>query len=194
MSKRSDPNDPVSQEPAAPQVIEPTAEQKQQLAEALANGDYKTVTAISKAIAAEQGKAEKAKREEAKKQDEEKRKLLEDTTTLVKADLIEHIRMLIDTVPNMDKADLVSFKWVIADDPETAECKLFKAASRPAGKREGGGGGKKYGVDTKDLLEKYGDDEYKDGQTFKQAWEADSSGNARYKVRVALLKKDGVIG
>lgn len=178
-------------------VYEPTVEQKQQLAAALAKGDFKTIATISKAIAAEQSKGQKSTRELAKIAEEAKKQALAQTTIIVKDMLVDHINQMRRTVAGMDKADCVVFKWNFTDADNLIECRLFKSTPRPAGKSTGGGGGatKKYAVKTEDLLDKFGDDLYDEqsGKSFREAWDSDSNGNWRYGVRVKLLKKEGVI-
>ena len=193
---------PVATTPTVPvKDYEPTEEQKKQLAEALAKGDFKTVTTISKAIASEQAKVEKSKREAGKGEEEQKKQLLIATTLAMKDRIVELIKRSKDTdnadyLLNMDKADCVVFKWNFTDADNLVECKLFKSAARPAGtKSTGGGAGKKYFVRTEELLAKYGEYIFKEetGQTFKEAWDSNSDGNWRYGIRVKLLKLEGVI-
>ena len=194
---------PVATTPTVPvKDYEPTEEQKKQLAEALAKGDFKTVTTISKAIASEQAKVEKSKREAGKGEEEQKKQLLIATTLAMKDRIVELIKRSKDTdnadyLLNMDKADCVVFKWNFTDADNLVECKLFKSsAARPAGtKSTGGGAGKKYSVKTEELLAKYGEYIFKEetGQTFKEAWDSNSDGNWRYGIRVKLLKLEGVI-
>ena len=193
---------PVAATPVPVKDYEPTEEQKKQLAEALAKGDFKTVTTISKAIASEQAKVEKSKREAGKGEEEQKKQLLIATTLAMKDRIVELIKRSKDTdnadyLLNMDKADCVVFKWNFTDADNLVECKLFKsAAARPAGtKSTGGGAGKKYSVKTEELLAKYGEYIFKEetGQTFKEAWESNSDGNWRYGIRVKLLKLEGMI-
>jgi len=194
---------PVATTPTVPvKDYEPTEEQKKQLAEALAKGDFKTVTTISKAIASEQAKVEKSKREAGKGEEEQKKQLLIATTLTMKDRIVELIKRSKDTdnadyLLNMDKADCVVFKWNFTDADNLVECKLFKSsAARPAGtKSTGGGAGKKYSVKTEELLAKYGEYIFKEetGQTFKEAWDSNSDGNWRYGIRVKLLKLEGVI-
>jgi len=192
---------PVATTPVPVKEYEPTEEQKKQLAEALAKGDFKTVTTISKAIASEQAKVEKSKREAGKGEEEQKKQLLIATTLAMKDRIVELIKRSKDTdnadyLLNMDKADCVVFKWNFTDADNLVECKLFKSAARPAGtKSTGGGAGKKYFVRTEELLAKYGEYIFKEetGQTFKEAWDSNSDGNWRYGIRVKLLKLEGVI-
>lgn len=194
---------PVAATPTAPvKDYEPTKEQKTQLAEALAKGDFKTVTTLSKAIATEIAKVEKLKKEAGKGEEEAKKQLLIDTTLAMKDRIVGLINAAkdkdsADYLLNMDKADCVVFKWNFTDADNLIECKLFKSsATRPAGtKSTGGGAGKKYSVKTDELIAKYGDNIFKDdtGQTFKEAWDSNSDGNWRYGIRVKLLKLEGVI-
>jgi len=193
---------PVSP-PAAPVAdYKPTDEQRAQLAEALAKGDFKTVTAISKAIAGEQAKVEKSKREAGKGEEEAKKQLLIATTLAMKDRIVGLITAAKDKdsgdyLTDMDKADCVVFKWNFTDADNLIECKLFKGSTRPAGtgKSTGGGAGKKYSVKTEELLAKFGGNIFKEetGQTFKEAWDSNSDGNWRYGIRVKLLKLEGVI-
>jgi hypothetical protein len=188
-------DEPASATPAP--TYEPTAEQKTQLADALAKGDFKTIAIISKAIAAEQSKLEKGKKESAKAAEEEKRKALAEVTITVKDMLVDYISQLRKTVAGMDKADCVAFKWDFASELNTVECKLFKSAAKAASTRTGGGGGatKKYDRTTEDLLAEFGGDIFnaETGQTFKEAHDSKTDGNWRYGIRVKLLKKAGVI-
>lgn len=194
---------PVAPTPTAPvKDYEPTEEQRKQLVEAIAKGDFKTVTTISKAIASEQAKVEKSKKEAGKGEEEAKKQLLIATTLAMKDKIVDVITAAkdkdgTDYLPNMDKADCVVFKWNFTDADNLIECKLFKSsAARPAGtKSTGGGAGKKYSIKTEELLAKYGDNIFKEetGQTFKDAWDSNSDGNWRYGIRVKLLKLEGVI-
>jgi len=87
----------------------------------------------------------------------------------------------------LDGADGVWFNWDFGEKLTT--CRLTKSAPRKAG---GGGGGKKFDVTTEQLLEKFGNEEYKDGVSFSEAYKsAEGDKNARFTVRKALLKKGG---
>ena len=43
------------------------------------------------------------------------------------------------------------------------------------------------------MIVKYGNDEYKDGQSFQASWDTSTDKNHRYAIREALLKKNGTI-
>lgn len=53
------------------------------------------------------------------------------------------------------------------------------------------GYGKKFVETTESLLEAHGHEEYKDGLTFKEAWDAKADKNSRYGVRKKLTEKYG---
>jgi len=87
--------------------------------------------------------------------------------------------------------------WFVSDWGEALiETRMMKA--RPATKKSSsggsGGGGKKFSISTDELLKEHGHKEYKDGVSYQQAYDADTGGNARYQVRVKLLKEAGLTG
>jgi hypothetical protein len=93
------------------------------------------------------------------------------------------------TGTELDQADGVWFSNDFGEKLTT--CRLVKTAAKTA-KAGGTGGGKKFAIGTAELLEKHGSSEYKDGLTFKAAFDSNTDKNYRYAIREALLKKDGV--
>jgi hypothetical protein len=157
-------------------------ELKAQLDTAMKGGDWKAIAKVAGEIA----KLEKGKEDAAK---ELKLKALEGITEKVKAAIQKAVQPFIDS-KQLDVADGVWFSQDFGEKLVT--CKVTKTAVRKA-TGGGGGVGKKFDVSTTDMLAKYGDKVYKDGVTFKVAWEADADKNKRFAIRTALLKLDGQI-
>lgn len=157
------------------------AELKARLDKAYASKDWKEITKAAQAISKFEQDKEKIERDKFLKE-------LEAKTAKVKAAIQKAIQPLIDA-KELDKADGVWFTQDFGEKMVT--CRLTKTAPRKGG--GGGGGGKKFDVSTEYLLEKHGNEEYKDGKTFRQAFDEDVDKNKRYSVRQALLKKDGYI-
>jgi len=161
------------------------AELLKQMQEATKSGDFKQVAKV----ASELVKFQKAK-EQAEL--EAKQKALAEVTETVKAAIDKVVNGLIDS----GKLDMADGVWYTNDfGDKLTTCRLMKgqAKAKSSGGNGGGGGGKKFDVDTTDLLEKFGNQEYKDGVTFNQAWEADTDKNKRYAIREKLLKLGGYI-
>jgi hypothetical protein len=172
----------VEENTKAEEVKAPTeAELRAMLDKAYASKDWKEISKVAQEI----NKHEKAK-EAAEK--EKFLKDLEAKTEKVKVAITKAVKPLVDS-GELDKADGI---WFTQDFGEKlVACRLTKTAPRKGG--GGGGGGKKFDVSTEDLLDKYGGEQYKDGKTFKQAFDEDADKNKRYSVRQALLKKGGYI-
>jgi len=173
--------EPITPEQSAP---EPTKQELMaQLQTALTAGDYKEVTRVSRLIDQKERASEKAELET-------KRKELEQMSESVKAVLVETVQPMVDS-GQLDKADGIWFAWDFGEPAPSV--RLMKTATRTP--RAGGGGtGKKFGVSTDSLLEKYGAEPYKEtGMTFKAAYDSNTDKNWRYAIRQALLKKDGII-
>jgi len=171
-------------------AVSPVAEapktEKQLLAElqkALATGDFKVVAKVSQELVKFQKTKEAAEQET-------RVKALGEMTGKVQQVITKSLQKMYDDGA-LDKADGVWFTWDFGEKLTT--CRLMKATTKAPRAGGGGGGGKKFSVSTTDLLEKFGGQEYKDGQSFKQAWEADADKNKRYAIREALLKKEGLI-
>ena len=69
----------------------------------------------------------------------------------------------------------------------------MKSQPRAARSGSSGGGGKKFDISTDDMLSRHGQNEYKDGLTFQQAYESSTDKNWRYAIRQKLLKLEGII-
>lgn len=145
-------------------------------------GDFKAVAKIASALV----KYQKAKEQT---ELEAKQKALEAIRAKVHKAIVKALQPMIDA-GELDQADGI---WYTNDfELKLATCRLIKSQTK-ARTGGGGGGGKKFDASTTSLLEKYGSQDYKDGQTFSQAYEANTDKNWRYAIRNALLKLDGVI-
>lgn len=147
-------------------------------------GDYKAVSKISSKIA----KAQVAEEKVAK---DAKLAVIKGVTEVVKAKLDTAVTKIVD---GLDKEVLEAMDgvWYVNDFTENlTTCRLVKGAVRKGG--GGGGGGKKFSITTKDLLDKHGAEAMGDsGQSFQEAYDGDTDGNSRYKVRMKLLKAEGL--
>jgi hypothetical protein len=162
--------------------VKTEAELKAELDKAYKTGDYKQISKVAIEIA-------KFEKDKEAKEHEAVLKELEKKTDKVKAVIEKALKPMIES-GELDKADGI---WFTNDFGEKlTSCRLTKTAPRKSS-GGGGGGGKKVDISTDDLLEKYGSQEYKEGVTFKAAWEADTDKNKRYGLRVALLKKAGLV-
>lgn len=154
-----------------------------QMKEATDAGDWKAMSKISSKVAkivATEDKAEK----------DVQLKILEDTTVHIKSTLDKVVNKIVDGL-DKEVLDAMSGVWYVNDFGEAlTTCRLVKGAARKGG---GGGGGKKFSISTKELLDKHGAEQMGDsGMTFQEAYDSDTGGNARYKVRMKLLKAEGV--
>ena len=148
--------------------------------QAMDSGDFKAVSKVSSAIAkivADEDKAEK----------EAKLAAVVGLTEDVKA-RFDALVVELNKTGTLDACDGV---WYSNDFGEKlTTCRLLKGATRKAG---GGGGGKKFNITTNDLLAKHGSEMMGDsGVTFQEAYDANTDGNSRYKVRMKLLKAEGL--
>lgn len=150
--------------------------------QAVASGDYKAVAKVASELVKFQKTKEAAEQAE-------KQKRLTEVSSKVQAAIDKIVEKLVsDGV--LDDADGV---WYSRDFGERlVTIRLMKAQAKTKTGGSGGSTGKKFDVNTNDLLERFGDTEYKDGLTFKQAWESNMDKNYRYAIRVALLKRVGV--
>lgn len=103
------------------------------------------------------------------------------------------VNKLAETVP-ADQLEVMQGIWYSFDFEEIeSSCRLMKGTTRKAGAGSGGGGGKKFSITTNELLAKHGSEQMGDsGMTFSESYAADTGGNARYKVRMKLLKAEGL--
>lgn len=152
------------------------------LVEAAKTGDVKAAVNL----AGQLGKLQKAN---AQAEQDAKLKALETVTDKVKTTIQRALKPLVDN-KELDLADGI---WYTQDFGEKLiTCKLMKSATK-ARKSSNGGKGKVFDITTTELLDKYGDEEYKEGQTFNQAHESITEKNARFRIREKLLKRHGLI-
>lgn len=147
---------------------------------AMETGDFKAVSKVSSAIAkivADEEKAEK----------DAKLSAIVGLTEQVKV----HFDNLVVELNKNGALDACDGVWYSNDfGDKLTTCRLLKGATRKGG---GGGGGKKFNITTNDLLTKHGAEQMGDsGMTFQQAYDEKTDGNSRYKVRMKLLKADGL--
>ena len=174
---------PKEQPKAAP-VTAPVVSEKSLMASldaALKAGNFKAVAQVSQELVKYQRTQEQAALEA-------KTKALVAVEVEVKTAIQAVVKKLIDA-KRLDIADGV---WYTQDFGTTlVTCRLVAVA--PKAPRSGnGGGGKKFAVGTAELLQKHGNIEYKDGQSFQAAYDSDPDKNKRYAIREALLKMEGL--
>jgi hypothetical protein len=152
------------------------------LQEALTAGDFKAVARISKEIAAAQAESEKAEKER---------------TANERIALVESIRKAFKVFLKDYKESIGSVygdglwcAWNPDNQENPLEVRITKKTARAGG---GGGGGKKFAITTEELLTKQGSAEYKEGVTCQEAFDSDTAGNSRYRVRVKMLKLEGLM-
>lgn len=163
-------------------VAEPTEEElKAELDKAYASGDFKQIAAVARKI----DQAVKAKE---KAELDAKRQALDAMKEKVATAISNAVKKIVDS-GDLDAADGI---WYSYDFGEQAPVvRLMKSA--PRAQRSGGGGGKKFDVSTEDMLGRHGEEEYKDGMNYRQAWESSTDKNWRYAIRQKLLKVEGII-
>ena len=171
--------EPVAQEQPTP---EPTREELVAQMEALmASHDYKAAIPILRKIDQFDKAAEKAELDA-------KREALKAMEEGIKDAITAAVEPLI-TSGQLDKADGIWFTYDFGE--QAPSVRLTKTATKA---RTGGGGtGKKFDISTEDMLAKHGNEEYKDGKTFRQAYDENTDKNWRYAIRQKLLKAEGII-
>lgn len=168
-----------------PAPVDPETEKANLLAElkkAFDSGDYKAIAAASRKLDQFERQAEKAATE---KKLAALKGLGEEVTKVI----MKAVQPLIDS-KKLDEADGIWFAYDFGDKQPVTRLTKTAAKARSGG---GGGVGKKFDVTTESLLEKYGGDEMKDGQTYQQVWDSNTDKNSRYTVRKELLKKEGLL-
>jgi len=153
---------------------------------ALDTGDFKAVSKISSEIAKMVAATEKVEKDA-------KLAALVGTTKKVMGILDNAVKKLVDS-GELDEADGIWFAFDFGEKREygiNPSCRLVKVARRTGGT---GGGGKKFSISTNELLGKHGSEimNKETGQTFQEAYDADTGGNARYAIRGKLLKLEGL--
>ena len=164
-------------------MAEPVSEEQlmAELETALASKDFKAVAAASR-------KLDSAVKAKEKAELEVKRAALDAMIDKVKSAISKAVKPLVDS-GDLDVADGI---WYSYDFGEQAPVvRLMKTQPRAA--RTGGGGGKKFDISTDDMLGRHGQEEYKDGLNFQQAYESSTDKNWRYAIRQKLLKVEGII-
>ena len=173
----------VEEQPTAV-VAEPVSEEQlmAELETALASKDFKAVAAASRKL--DQSVKAKEKVEQAIKV-----AALDAMIDKVKGAIAKAVKPIVDS-GDLDVADGI---WYSYDFGEQAPVvRLMKTAPRAA-RAGGGGGGKKFDISTNDMLTRHGQEEYKEGLNFQQAYESSTDKNWRYAIRQRLLKLEGVI-
>lgn len=166
-------------------MVEVPEELKGQLQTAITALDWAAVAKISREIAKSQAAAEKTELEE-------RQAALMDITTKVKKALGGVVKKMMEAAELDNEAiDGVFFAWDFGEAQGQPTCRLVKVAKRAGG--GGGGAGKRFPNTTNELLEQYGSKQFKDGQTYAQAWEVATDGNSKYKVRKGLLHEAGLM-
>jgi len=151
-----------------------------EMKQAMDSGDFKAVSKVSSEIAKIVATEEKAEKDA-------KLAAIEGLTKDVKS-RFDGLVADLNREGLLDGCDGV---WYSNDFGEKlTTCRLLKGATRKAG---GGGGGKKFNITTNELLAKHGSEMMGDsGVTFQEAYDANTDGNSRYKVRMKLLKAEGL--
>ena len=160
------------------------AELMAELEKALASKDFKAVAAASR-------KLDQAVKANEKAELEVKRALLDTMVDKVKAVYIKAIKPLVDS-GDLDPADGIWISQDFGEGEQGIVVRLMKTQPKAA-RAGGGGGGKKFDISTDDMLARHGQEEYKEGLTFQQAYESSTDKNWRYAIRQKLLKAEGVI-
>ncbi len=147
-------------------------------------GDWKAVSKISSAIAKMVAVGEKAEKDA-------KLEAIKGLTEKVKATIDKAVQKIVES-GELDAAEGI---WYVNDFGEKlTSCRLLKSAQRKGG---GGGVGKKLSITTTDLLKDYGDQVIEGGDlagmTFKAAYEGNTDGNFRYKLRMKMAKLAGLL-
>lgn len=147
--------------------------------EAVKSGDYKLVAKVAQELVKFQRIQEQAEliaRQE----------FLASKTEAVKAAIDKALAKMIND-GDLDQVDGV---WYNHDFGEkSTSCRLVKTAVRA----KSSSSGKKFSISTSEMLEKFGNDEYKDGMSFQAAWDSNTDKNWRYGIRESLLKKAGLV-
>lgn len=176
---------PVPAVATAPVVehIKTEAELVADMSAAIKSGDYKVIAKVANDLVKFQKAKEQADLEA-------KQKVL-----LVKTDLVKTaIQKALAPLVAAGELDLADGIWYTQDFSEKlVTCKLMKTAAKASSGSHAGGGGKKFNISTDELMEKFGQDSYKNGTTFKVAYDSNTDKNWRYGIREALLKLNGNI-
>lgn len=163
-------------------TAEAEADLMAELEEALASKDFKAVAAASR-------KLDQSVKAKEKAELDAKRAALDAMVDKVKGAIAKAIKPMVDS-GDLDAADGIWYSYDFGEQAPTV--RLTKTAPKAA-RAGGGGGGKKFDIGTDDMLARHGQEEYKDGLTFQQAYESSTDKNLRYAIRQKLLKLEGLI-
>ncbi len=153
-----------------------------ELEAAMKTKDFKVIAAVSR-------KLDQFTKAHEKAELEVKRQALDAMSGKVKDAISKAVKGLVDS-GELDAADGIWYSYDFGEQAPTV--RLMKSQPRVA-RAGGGGGGKKFDVSTDDMLSRHGQEQYKDGLNFQQAYESSTDKNWRYAIRQKLLKLEGVI-
>ncbi len=157
------------------------------IGKAMADKDLKLVISLARDL-------DKLTKANASAKQEEKLAALIDITTKVR----KAVEKLIDGLVAGKELDLADGLWITWDFEAVREVGINPSVrlvkTTKTRKSSGTGGGQRFSIGWKDLLEKHGGSPYKDsGLTCQQKWDESSEKNSRYQVRMAMLKLDGQV-
>ena len=168
---------------APPQPMVTVETLRDQLTAAIANEDYALVAKLAGQIKSIQAKEQNAV-------NEAKLEALAELTMSVQTAITEAVKpYLIDI--ETKKGDGV---WFVMDfgDAGLVNTRLVKTTPKAPKSSGGGGGGKVFDDKTTDLLIQFGSMAYRNtGMSCQEAHDSAVGGNAKYQVRIALLKHAG---
>lgn len=150
--------------------------------DAISANDFKAVSQISRKIDTRNRAIEKAALDEKRAREGE-------VAQIVLSAYLGAVNPLIDE----GITDSFDGIWITHDFGEQQPtCRLMKTATKTRSSGNGGAG-KKFDVSTEDMLSRHGEEVYKDGITFRQAYDSNTDKNWRYAIRTKLLKLEGII-
>lgn len=183
MAKEAKENATATEPEVATPEPELTVEQLMaQMQTAISNNDFKAVSQISRKIDSRNRAIEKAELDA-------KRAAAEEVGGLVQNAIMSVLNPIVDD-GTLDAFDGVWFALDFGD--KQATIRLMKTAAK---QRSGGNGGtgKKFDISTEDMLSRHGEEVYKDGMTYRAAYDSNVDKNWRYAIRTKLLKLENII-
>ena len=168
---------------APPQPVVTVDMLRGQLNTAIENEDYAAVAKLAGQIKSIQAKEQNAV-------NEAKLEALKELTMSVQTAITEAVKPFLSDI-EAKKGDGV---WFVMDfgDAGLVNTRLVKTTPKAPKSSGGGGGGKVFDDKTVDLLTQFGSMAYKDtGMSCQEAHDTAVEGNAKYQVRIALLKHAG---
>ena len=186
MAKDKPTEETTTEQPAQSAAVEPelTIEQLMaQMQDAISANDFKAVSQISRKIDTRNRAVEKTALDEKRARE----------GTVAKAILEIYLKAIQSTI---DTGELDSFDgiWITHDFGEQQPtCRLMKTATKTRSSGNGGTG-KKFDITTEEMLNKHGEEPYKDsGMTIRKAYDSNTDKNWRYAIRMKLLKLEGIL-